>query len=202
MSRDRFEVVQNICSKTQLKKAFGFLQFHLSRFAAGDQAAKARPAMALANIQAHLKSLYEMLVRPVEGLLSEKKSLIVVPSDFLHYVPFHALFDGSAYLVDRFTISYAPTATIYRLFVERPVEHKTEALLIGVPDEAAPLIADEIEKHPLRPAGLQSICRQRRHQRATDAGDGNSRNDSHRQSRDFPSRTIRCSAHSSSTTAR
>ena len=145
VSRDRFEVIQNLCSKTQLKKAFGFLQFHLSRFAAGDQAAKARPATALANIQAHLKSLYEMLVRPVEGLLSEKKSLVVVPSDFLHYVPFHALFDGSAYLVDRFTISYAPTATIYRLFVERPIEHKTEALLIGVPDAAAPLIADEIE---------------------------------------------------------
>src|SRR5438105_4936139 len=53
--------------------------------------------------------------------------------------------DGSTYLIDRFTISYAPTATIYRLFVERPVEHKPEALLIGVPDEAAPLIADEIE---------------------------------------------------------
>ena len=86
VARDRFEVVQNLCSKTQLKKTFGFLQFHLSRFAAGDQAAKARPATALANIQAHLKSLYEMLVRPVERLLSEKKSLVVVPSDFLHYV--------------------------------------------------------------------------------------------------------------------
>jgi CHAT domain-containing protein len=144
ISGDRFDVVQNICSKAGLKKTFGFLQFHFSRLAS-DPAAKLRPAMALANIQAHLKTLYEMLVRPIEQILSGKKSVVFVPSDFLHYLPFHALFDGSAYLVDRFTISYAPTATIYRLFIERPVEHKPEALLIGVPDEAAPLIADEIE---------------------------------------------------------
>jgi CHAT domain-containing protein len=144
VSRDRFAVVQNVCSKAELKKTFGFLQFHLSRFPS-DQAAKIRPAMALANIQAHLKTLYGMLVRPIEHWLSDKQSVIFVPSDLLHYLPFHALFDGSAYLADRFTISYAPTATIYRLFVERPVEHKPEMLLIGVPDEAAPVIADEIE---------------------------------------------------------
>jgi CHAT domain-containing protein len=101
--------------------------------------------MALANMQAHLKTLYGMLVRPIEQVLSGKQSVVFVPSDLLHYLPFHALFDGAAYLVDRFTISYAPTATIYRLFVERPVEHKPEALLIGVPDETAPLIADEID---------------------------------------------------------
>src|SRR5262249_24888130 len=101
--------------------------------------------LVLANIQAHLKSLYEMLIRPIEPFVSEMKSLVFVPSDFLHYLPFHALFDGTAYLTDRFTISYAPTATIYRLFIERPTERKAETLLIGVPDENAPLTAKEME---------------------------------------------------------
>jgi tetratricopeptide (TPR) repeat protein len=69
VARDRFDVIQNVCSKAELKKTFGFLQFHLSRFPS-DPAAKIRPEMALANIQAHLKTLYGMLVRPIEHVLS------------------------------------------------------------------------------------------------------------------------------------
>jgi CHAT domain-containing protein len=145
VSRARFVVVQDICSKSELKKRFGFLQYHLNRFASNPAAAKARGSMALFNIQDHLQKLYEMLIRPIEGFLADATSLVFVPFDVLHYVPFHALFDGSAYLADRFIISYAPTATIYRLFVERQHESSEGALLIGVPDEAAPLIAEEIE---------------------------------------------------------
>jgi CHAT domain-containing protein len=59
--------------------------------------------------------------------------------------PFHALFDGSDYLIDRFAISYAPAATMYELFVARQRPLKGQALLIGTPDERAPLIAEEIE---------------------------------------------------------
>ena len=68
-----------------------------------------------------------------------------VPFDFLHYVPFHALFDGTSYLADRFWISYAPAAAIYRLFKKRPVSAAGKALLLGVPDERAPFIAHEIQ---------------------------------------------------------
>ena len=145
VSRSRFVVVQDICSKSELKKRFGFLQYHLNRFALNPAAAKARGSMALFNIQDHLQKLYEMLIRPIEEFLADATSLVFVPFDVLHYVPFHALFDGSAYLADRFIISYAPTATIHRLFVERQQESNEGALLIGVPDEAAPFIAEEIE---------------------------------------------------------
>src|SRR3989449_6484068 len=146
VSRERFAVVQNICSRAELRKRFGFLQYHLTTFASNRAAAQARASVALANIQDHLQKLYEMLIRPVEAFLADAAVLVFVPFDFLHYVPFHALFDGTAYLADRFIISYAPTATIHRLFTGR--ERRSNdgaALLIGVPDEAAPLIAEEIE---------------------------------------------------------
>ncbi len=146
VSRARFAVVQNICSRAELRKRFGFLQYHLTTFASNRAAAQARASVALANIQDHLQKLYEMLIRPVEAFLADAAVLVFVPFDFLHYVPFHALFDGTAYLADRFIISYAPTATIHRLFTRR--ERRSNdgaALLIGVPDEAAPLIAEEIE---------------------------------------------------------
>jgi len=86
-----------------------------------------------------------MLIRPLEPSLVDAGALVVVPFDLLHYVPFHALFDGTVYLGDRFIVSYAPTATIHRLFRERKQPSNAGALLIGVPDEAAPLIAQEIE---------------------------------------------------------
>jgi len=146
VSRARFVVAQNICSRAELRKRFGFLQYHLTTFAGNPAAAQARASLALANIEDHFQKLYEMLIRPVEAFLVDAASLVFVPFDFLHYVPFHALFDGTAYLADRFIISYAPTATIHRLFTRRERgSNDGAALLIGVPDESAPLIAEEIE---------------------------------------------------------
>src|SRR5437016_1929142 len=146
VSRARFAVVQNICSRAELRKRFGFLRYHLMIFTANPAAEQARGSVACANFQDHLQKLYEMLIRPVEAFLADAAVLVFVPFDFLHYVPFHALFDGTAYLADRFIISYAPTATIHRLFTGRE-RRCTDgaALLIGVPDEAAPLIAEEID---------------------------------------------------------
>src|SRR5207302_444010 len=145
LSRGRFEVIQDICSRDALKKQFEFLQFHLFRMGANPAAALARPTMALLNIQDHLAALYRMLLRPLETFLAGTNSLIFVPFDFLHYLPFHALFNGGKYLADRFKISYAPTATIYRLFKKKPVDAGGAALLVGVPDERAPFIGGEIE---------------------------------------------------------
>jgi CHAT domain-containing protein/tetratricopeptide (TPR) repeat protein len=140
----RFDVVQRICPRDELRKRFEFLQFHIARLTADPAAIEMRATMALLNIQDHLAELYKMLVAPLDAFLADRKSVVFVPFDFLHYLPFHALYDGSTYLTDRFTISYAPTATIYRLFRPREVDVGGPALLIGVPDAAAPFITDEI----------------------------------------------------------
>ena len=41
------------------------------------------------------------------------RHLIIVPHGMLHYLPFHALLDETGYLIDSFTISYAPSASIF-----------------------------------------------------------------------------------------
>src|SRR5439155_19126971 len=64
--------------------------------------------------QAHLKDLYDEVVAPLRQSL-QGRHLIFVPHDILHCLPFHALFGGTDYLVDSFTISYAPSASIYTL---------------------------------------------------------------------------------------
>jgi CHAT domain-containing protein len=58
--------------------------------------------------------LYEMLLKPVEGSLERSQSLIIVPDGVLYYVPFEALRAGDGYLLERFPISYAPSATSLR----------------------------------------------------------------------------------------
>ncbi|MEJ2204219.1 MAG: CHAT domain-containing protein [Gemmatimonadota bacterium] len=61
-----------------------------------------------------LRRLYETLVSPVEetGLVREGSSLVLVPHRELHYLPFQALLDPrtGTFLVERYAISYAPSA--------------------------------------------------------------------------------------------
>jgi len=92
----------------------------------------------------HLLELYNALVAPVRKQL-QAEHLVIVPHDLLHYVPFHALFDGASFLTDEWTISYAPSASVYRLCCAKRAEAEGEALIMGVPDARTPYIAEEIE---------------------------------------------------------
>jgi CHAT domain-containing protein len=60
------------------------------------------------RVQAVLHCLYQALIEPIEEQLAAFKSLIIVPHNILHYLPFHALYDGQAYLLDRYQMSYLP----------------------------------------------------------------------------------------------
>jgi CHAT domain-containing protein len=57
--------------------------------------------------------LYEAVFGPIEEILEGVKRLVIVPHLFWHYLPFHALYDGrrKQFLLDRFEISYAPSAS-------------------------------------------------------------------------------------------
>ncbi|HZQ35252.1 MAG TPA: CHAT domain-containing protein, partial [Dehalococcoidia bacterium] len=59
-----------------------------------------------------LHRLYERLFADA-GDLGRYRSLVVVPHGLLHYLPFHALFDGERYLIERAAVCYAPSATLY-----------------------------------------------------------------------------------------
>jgi CHAT domain-containing protein len=61
----------------------------------------------------------------------------------LHQVPFHALFDGERYLLERFEVSYAPSAAVYALCQGRATRDPDSALVVGVSDPLIPAAADE-----------------------------------------------------------
>jgi CHAT domain-containing protein/tetratricopeptide (TPR) repeat protein len=73
------------------------------------------------NAQGILKHLYDQLIAPLhlpgEQGLGSYKHLVVVPHGVLHYLPFQALFDGEAYLLENYEISYLPGASFLRFCV-------------------------------------------------------------------------------------
>lgn len=65
------------------------------------------------------QDLYQTLVAPIADKLT-KPRLYVVPHGPLHYIPFQALHDGKRFLLERFTISYLPSATVLKFLKEKP----------------------------------------------------------------------------------
>jgi tetratricopeptide (TPR) repeat protein len=127
----------------RVQRALRLLQFQLSwaRPPAAEVSAASREA-ASAAIQSHLAELYTELLDPLRAHL-DADHLIFVPHDVLHYVPFHALYDGRQHLVDRCSVSYAPSATIYALCHGRTTA-QSRSLVLGVPEEPTPFILDEV----------------------------------------------------------
>ncbi|MGB0386979.1 MAG: CHAT domain-containing protein [Ardenticatenaceae bacterium] len=63
----------------------------------------------------HLSWLYEALIAPLMPTLAAYRKVIIVPDDLLYALPFHALHDGEQYLIDRFEVQYAPSASVLAL---------------------------------------------------------------------------------------
>ncbi len=60
-----------------------------------------------------LRKLYDLLIAPVAALLpASSGSLTIVPYGPLHKLPFHALYDGSQFLIERFQINYLPASNL------------------------------------------------------------------------------------------
>jgi CHAT domain-containing protein len=88
--------------------------------------------------------LYRELIEPIRGRLSGKH-VVFVPHGPLHFLPFHALRHGEEYLCDAYTVSYAPSATVFGLCQQKKISERRNSLVLGIPDERAPLILSEVQ---------------------------------------------------------
>jgi tetratricopeptide (TPR) repeat protein len=89
------------------------LRSHFGKFDRGNGPSALLQASLLEGAQAILFALDRELIQPIRGQI--KGRLIIVPHGLLHYLPFHALFDGSRYLIEDHVISYASSASQYYL---------------------------------------------------------------------------------------
>jgi len=143
LTRDSLEIVP-VTLVPRIRQHLRLLQFQLSKLRLGSGYNRLHESTLLRATQEHLRSLYQELVAPVASEL-KAEHLVFAPHDMLHHLPFHALFDGEQYVIDRFTVSYAPSGSIYALsHRQKTASSSAASLVMGVPDAKTPCIADEI----------------------------------------------------------
>ncbi|MHC4220650.1 MAG: CHAT domain-containing protein, partial [Planctomycetota bacterium] len=108
------------------------------------RAAASNPSL-IADVRRELSDLHDLLMAPLAEALAGARRLIIVGHGPLHMVPFHALHDGGQYLVERYEISCAPSASLLAHLNPSPVVGRPRGgLVCGVPDPAAPRIEQEV----------------------------------------------------------
>jgi CHAT domain-containing protein len=69
----------------------------------------------LRGVQYMLHELYSLLIAPVRDVLPPHSGLLtIVPYGPLHALPFHALYDGTRYLIENYQFHYLPTAGLLK----------------------------------------------------------------------------------------
>jgi CHAT domain-containing protein len=108
----------------------------------------------------HLCTLYDRLLRPLEKYLGERR-ILIVPHRLLHYVPFHALHDGTAYVIEKREVCCVPSASILQHCLAAPRQPLRRAALFGVSDDRTPRVYDEIlALEPLFPDSITLLDHQ------------------------------------------
>ena len=143
LGRDDLQITP-VTLQPRVQKLLQLLQFQLSKFRLDPQYVSTFQDSLLKSTEAHLKNLYRELLAPVEQSLTAQH-LVFVPHGLLHYVPMHALHDGDSYLVDRFAISYAPSASVYSICQNSAPRISGDSLIFGIADAQAPSILDEVK---------------------------------------------------------
>lgn len=154
-TRGEIRVVRRIASKREVNQLLESLRFQIEKFNYGADYVETYFSQLKRSADDHLSRLYEMIFAPVESLLAGTR-LVVIPHGPLHYVPFHALKNNSSYLVDRFEISYSPSAAVLKLCRARRKEREFQIsdlkfeipgetlVALGVAEQGTPSIEEEI----------------------------------------------------------
>ena len=109
LDRDSIEVQQLPVKPEELNQLLAQLQLNLTAaLKVGPQNPAAESLTRLA--QRILQRLYASLVGPLAHRLEGRQRLVVVPYGALHYMPFHLLYDGQSYLIERVEVVVLPAA--------------------------------------------------------------------------------------------
>jgi tetratricopeptide (TPR) repeat protein len=145
VSRNEAKVVRPLCSASRILKLQARLGFQFEKFFLGRDYVTIHAAEILESARRRLQEIYSYLIAPFIGEI-RTPHIVVVPHGALHFLPFHALYDGETYLIDKYEISYAPSASVLKYCLEKADVPGKSPVLVGVADDNAPLIGDEILK--------------------------------------------------------
>lgn len=143
ITQERVEVVRGLGDEAGVEATLKQVRFQLDSLRYGAERLRPHLAQLTGRVRHYLQSLYEVLLKPLEASLGDRR-LVVAPHRTLHYLPFHALYDGSGYVIERREVCYTPSAAILQHCLARPLRSPERAVLLGVPDPQAPRVRDEV----------------------------------------------------------
>ncbi len=108
--------------RTQLERLLTVLPTHIEPQGWSDP--QQPPQQAILRL---LQKLYATLLKPVENVIQLYKHIVIVPYGKLHNVPFHALYDGTHFLIERVQVSYLPTSSIIPSLATVESQHFAES---------------------------------------------------------------------------
>lgn len=91
----------------------------------------------------------DYLIDPLDDKLKNISEIVIVPDGFLNYMPFEFLISGGLYLIEKYTISYAPSVNFFKIIGKKAVKEDRIAAF-GDPDFNENMLARPNESAPAR----------------------------------------------------
>ena len=151
-TNETIECVHALSKLSVVRPLLEALSVQWERFLAGPEFVARYAQQMEATGQRILFRLYQELVKPVEAHIHARTTqagetpLVIMAHGPLHQVPFHALHDGTDYLVERYDISYAPSATTFLLSQQRKALGMDKSLVVGTDDASIPMALVEAQQ--------------------------------------------------------
>lgn len=145
--------VRAVSSVSTIQQMTQRLTAQWDRFRVSSHFADQHMPRLIQSTQRTLAQLYTELIAPLADTIEALgqdcppgvlPKLTLIPQGILHQVPFHALYDGQRYLLERYEIGYAPSATVLALCRQRAARTGGVALVLGVSDASIPAVATEL----------------------------------------------------------
>lgn len=136
-------VVRHLARVEQVEAPLQQLRFQIDALRHGARHMRRHLPSLTTRTQQHLRVLHNLLIMPLAPLLGERR-LAIVPHRSLHYVPFHALYDGIHYLIETREVCYAPSANVLQHCLAQPRRQLQRAVVFGVPDAQIPHVRGEV----------------------------------------------------------
>jgi CHAT domain-containing protein/tetratricopeptide (TPR) repeat protein len=142
------------------------LRFQIDALRFGAPALRRHAAQMAQRCQGQLQALHALIWQPLAHAVQACQRVVVVPHRVLHYVPFAALHDGVAPLLDRHEISLAPSVSLWlngraATAAEPPVAWR-RVVALGIGGDTLPHVEAEVravaQAFTSQPGGSATVC--------------------------------------------
>jgi CHAT domain-containing protein/tetratricopeptide (TPR) repeat protein len=144
VTNKHIEVVRDLGTESEIVAEIEMCRFQIDTLRYGSTRVRNHLPTLTQRTQKHLRTLYDRLLRTIEGKIGERH-LVIVPHRALYYLPFQALHDGESYLIERREVSFSPSAIVLQQCLARTEPQFRTALFMGVADERIPGVYQELD---------------------------------------------------------